>query len=48
MPASPQRKPREDREPFPDLGVCSVCGRTWREADDCKTPKDCNFQREDR
>lgn len=37
---------RKEPETFPDLGVCSVCGKTWREADDCRTPKDCNFQRE--
>lgn len=40
--ALPQRRPDPDTE----LGVCTVCHKTWREAEDCKTPADCNFVRE--
>lgn len=41
--AQPARKPPD---PDTELAICTVCGKTWREAEDCKTPADCNFVRE--
>ena len=46
MQANPNRRPREPSYKG-DLAVCTVCGKTWREAEtDCRTPQDCNFIRE--
>lgn len=41
--------PRREPNYKGDLAVCTVCGKTWREAEaECLTPQDCNFVREDK
>jgi hypothetical protein len=44
---TPDTAPRREPNHKGDLAVCTVCGKTWRERDDCLSPKDCNFVRND-
>jgi hypothetical protein len=46
--AEPQRRQPMTPPPDLDLGICTTCGRPWREHDDCQTTSECYWVRFDR